>query len=174
MTAMVRFVAGLLILAAALPELPRYRAETQLAHAGQQIDAVLRGGARGAEAVDAARQAEASASAAAIWLPGDPRPPLHRAVALMLLARTGEATDVLEAAIRVGERPELVLNLGRARFQGGDPAGADRAYLRAAWAAPAVLSTLPRPMRTELLHRVARREEELREGRSTSPPPLDD
>lgn len=174
MKTIARLLAGLLVVAAALPELPRYRAEIQLAQAGRQIDAVLRGGVRGADAVDAARRAEAAARDAATWLPGDARPPLHRAVALMLLARTTEAIDVLDAAIRAGERPELTLNLGRARFQGGDRAGADRAYLRAAWAAPAVLATLPRPMRTELLDRVAQHEDALREGRVTTAPPLDD
>jgi tetratricopeptide (TPR) repeat protein len=168
-----RFFAAILVVAAALPELPRYQAERDLAEAGRQIDHVMRGDVKGLDAVNAAQQAEAKSQSASRWLPGDARPPLHRAVALMLLARTNEAIAVLESAIRVGERPELTLNLGRARFQRGDRQGANRAYLRAAWAAPAVLKTLPRPMRTALLNDVALLEVELRDGRSTLPPALD-
>ena len=168
-----RFLAAILVIAATWPEFPRYRAERDLAEAGRQINQVMRGVVQGLDAVAAAQQAETLSRDAARWLPGDARPPLHRAVALMLLARTNEAIAVLESAIRAGERPELTLNLGRARFQSGDRQGADRAYLRAAWAAPAVLKTLPMPMRTALLDEVERLDVELREGRSTRPPALD-
>lgn len=168
-----RVVLVLTVWIAAWPEIPRYRAERDLALASQRIDQVMRGGVRGAEAVDAAAQAEALANGAAAALPGDPRVPLHRGVALMLLGRSREAVAVFEEAVRFGERPELTLNLGRARFQDGDVEGADRAYLRAAWAAPSVLATLPKPMRAALLDEVARLEHALHEGRLPGPPPLD-
>lgn len=166
-----RILGVVLVLGAAMPEVPRYRAEQHLTEAGQHIDALMRGRIVGAEAVAAAQQAEGLAAMSAVSLPGDARPPLHRAVALMLLGRADEAASVLEQAIADGERPEFTLNLGRVRTMQGDAAAADRAYLRAAWASDAVLNTLPQAMRDDLTARVRERETSWRHGQTDAAPP---
>ena len=79
---------------------------------------------------------------------------------------------MLDVAIAQGERPELTLNLGRARTARGDVDGANAAYLRTAWASPLALATLPRPMRGTLLDAAARHEQALRAGRVSAPPSL--
>jgi hypothetical protein len=167
-----RVLAILALLAAVLPEAQRYRAEALLADANGRLDAVLHGEARGPDAGRAVAQAALSAEQAARWLPGDPRPPLAQGIALLFQQRGKEAEAVLAAAVAQGERPELTLNLGRARGISGDAAGADAAFLRAAWVGPAAVATLPAPLRKELSERVAVLEIELREGRLGSPPPI--
>lgn len=164
------FVAVLIALGAALwPEFGRYRGEWLLADANARLTQALRGNGAAASvqtALDHARRAEAV-------LPADPRPPLAAAIALLLLQRSGEAKTILEHAIASGERPELTLNLGRARGMLGDENGAQAAFLRTAWASPAAIATLPAFLRTTLLEQVRVHEDELRDGRLSQAPPLD-
>jgi len=163
----------LILLALLWPEFARYRGEYRLRSAGADVERVMRGVDQGAASVASAQHARAAAATAATLLPADPRAALIEAVALMLLGQSDAAQSVLSRAIAAGERPELTLNLGRARFQGGDEAGAHRAYLRSAWAAPAAIATLPRAMQDELNAEVARLEIELQAGRLRAPPSLD-
>ncbi|TCO43171.1 hypothetical protein [Dokdonella fugitiva] len=165
------FVAGAsLALAAALwPEVAAYRAERQLADANARLAAALRGAATPASVQAALVDARAAMAAT----PGDPRAPLSASIALLLLRRAEEAKVVLEHAIASGERPELTLNLGRARGTLGDEAGAQAAFLRTAWASPAAIATLPSALRARVLERVGELEAELRDGRLDRPPPLD-
>lgn len=164
------FVAALVALMMALwPEFGRYRAEWLLADANARLAGALRGSATAASvqaALDDARRAMTA-------LPGDPRPALAASVALLMLKRSGEAKAVLEYALVSGERPELTLNLGRARGTLGDERGAQAAFLRTAWASPAAISTLPAPLRNALLERVRALEDDLRAGRLAEIPPLD-
>ena len=168
-----RVIAMLVVLALVAPEIRREQAERQLAQATARIDPVLRGDLQGAPAVAAAADAATLAAAAARALPGDPRPPLPGAIAAMLLGRTDVAVTLLDAAIDEGERPEFTVNLGRARAMQDDMAGADRAYLRSAWASELALATLPAAMRDDLLARVRLLEAALHRGTLDVPPPLD-
>lgn len=172
MNRLARVFAIAFLLALLLPELPRYRAEAVLADAHARLDAVLHGQLRGTAARDATAQALVDAQRAGQRLPGDPRAPLAEGLALLFQQRGREAAAVLTAAIAQGERPELTLNLGRARGISGDAAGADAAFLRTAWASPASIATLPAAMRADLSQRVGTLETALREGRLEMAPPL--
>jgi predicted Zn-dependent protease len=154
------------------PEFARYAAEHRLAAANGRLERALRGIDRGDAALASVRIAGDAARAAAVALPGDPRPPLQQGIALILQGRSKEAIEVLDAAIAEGDRPELTINLGRARSATGDDAGAAAAYLRTAWASPAAISTLPSALRDTLQAEVAQREAALRAGQLDAPPPL--
>lgn len=154
------------------PEFGRYRAEWLLAEANVRLDRVLRGIDRGEGALGAADRARVLAHDAGLLLPNDPRPPLLESVALILRRQGSDAIRVLEAALARGERPELTLNLGRARGITGDEAGAMAAFLRTAWASPGAIATLPAAIREPLLEQVKELEVELRAGRLRAPPPL--
>lgn len=164
------FTAALVATAAALwPEFGCYRAEWLLADANARLAAALRGNATAAS-VDVAL---ADARGAMAALPGDPRPPLAASIALLMLKRSGEAKTLLEHALASGERPELTLNLGRARGTLGDERGAQAAFLRTAWASPAAIATLPSSMRSTLLEQVHALEDDLHDGRLARVPSLD-
>ncbi|MES2932485.1 MAG: hypothetical protein V4805_03240 [Pseudomonadota bacterium] len=154
------------------PEFGRYRAEWMMAEANNQLDRVLRGVDRGTEAQHGIEQARNLAHLARLQLPTDSRAPLLEAVALILGRQGAAAIQVLDAAIAQGERPELTINLGRARGISGDEKGATAAFLRTAWANPGAISTLPAAMRAPLLDQVTSLEAELRAGRMMEPPPL--
>ena len=166
---------GLLVVLAALlvwPELPRYRAERLLAETNARLERVLRGVEPQATAVASVRMAADAARRAAELLPPEPRPALARSIALVMTRRLDEAVAVLDAAIASGERPELTINLGRARAARGDEAGARRAYVRTAWAAPGAVGTLPAAMRASVLEEVAALEVKLRAGELKEIPTL--
>ena len=166
-------VAAIVALAAMLwPELPRYRAEWTLADADARLSAALEGTLKGSAAVSATTDALGMAREAIAALPGDPRPVQSASVALLLLQRGDEAVALLEPAVAAGERPELTINLGRARGIRGDEKGADAAFLHTAWANPMSIATLPKAMRGPLLDRVAELERQLREGQLRQPPAL--
>ncbi len=166
-------LAAISLMAALLwPEFGRYRAEWRLADADLRLTAVLDGTLKGCAAVSATEDALHLAQQAVSARPGDPRPLQSESVALLLLRRGDQAVALLEPAVAAGERPELTLNLGRARGIGGDEKGSDAAFLRTAWANPSAIATLPKSMRGPLLDRVKELEQQLHEGRLQQPPPL--
>ncbi len=172
MTLVLRALAMFVLAMLLWPECARYRAEWMLRQANERLDRVLRGVDRGAVGLRIVDEAAALARRSAVWLPADPRPPLLEGIALILRGDGGAAIAVLDAAIKAGERPELTLNLGRARSIVGDEAGANAAYLRSAWASPAAIDTLPKTMRASFLQQVSQLESKLRDGRLEAPPPL--
>lgn len=163
------FTAVLLVLGAMLwPEVADYRSEWRIAEANARLAQALRGKGSVASVETALDQAHAAMAAS----PADSRAALAASIALLLLQRAGEAKPILEHAIAAGERPELTLNLGRARGALGDEAGAQAAFLRSAWASPAAIATLPSTLRASLLERVRALEDALREGQLDRAPPL--
>ena len=163
------FVAALFVLGAMLwPEVADYRSEWRLADAEARLALALRGKGSVASVEAALGQARAAMAAS----PADSRAALAASVALLLLQRPGEAKPILEHAIAAGERPELTLNLGRARGALGDETGAQAAFLRSAWASPAAIATLPSALRASLLERVRTLEDALRAGHLDRAPPL--
>jgi hypothetical protein len=162
----------LLLVAMAWPEARRYRAEWLLADANGRLSDALHGTTTGDAAVRSTETAFVQASEVMALLPDDPRPALSASVALLLLHRGAEAQTILNAAIQQGERPELTLNLGRARGILGDESGAHAAFLRTAWASPAAVSTLPSAIRVPLLDQVAQLEKELHAGTLMQAPSL--
>ena len=167
-----RMLAIALAAAVLWPELQRYRAEWWLGEANARLEAALGGTLKGGAAVSSTGDALRLAQQAMHALPGDPRPVQSASVALLLLQRGNEAIALLEPAIAAGERPELTLNPGRARGISGDEKRADAAFLRAAWASPLAIATLPKAIRGPLLDRVAELERQLHEGRLQQPPEL--
>ena len=172
MNVLLRSLLALALVALAWPEIGSYRGETLLADAGARLSAALQGATRGEEAVTSVQAAYTEVQRAADLLPADQRPALSAGIALLLLRRGADATAILDAAIAQGERPELTLNLGRARGIVGDERGAQAAFLRTAWASPAAVATLPAALRGPLLERVRSLEEDLRAGRLQQAPPL--
>ncbi len=154
------------------PKLAAYRAEWMLAQANTRLDRVLRGVDQGTSGMKAVEEAALLAHQSALLLPSDPRPALLEGIALILHGEGATAIAVLDDAIAKGERPELTLNLGRARTIVGDTSGANAAYLRTAWASPAALATLPKAMRETLQAEVLQLEIALRAGQLYAPPPL--
>ena len=157
----------LLVVATALlawPEVERYRAERLLADANARLERVLRGAEPAASAVASVQAAHDLAQRAGELLPPEPRPALAQSIALILTRQLDAAVALLDTAIAQGERPELTINLGRARAALGDEAGAHRAYLRTAWAAPSAIGTLPKAMRESVLGEVEVLEAKLRDG----------
>ena len=173
MSATLRWSTVFVLFAMLVPELGRQRGEWQLAQAHDAIARVLSGRDSGATALARLQLAEAQSSNAGAALDGDVRALLIEALATMAMQRSDDAIALLRDAVAKAERPELVVNLGRAYFQRGDAAAADQAYLRAAWSSDAALATLPAAMRVELQGRVRALEADLVAGRHAAlPPPL--
>jgi hypothetical protein len=160
----------LLLAAGVAPEVSRYAAEHRLRQATTALAQIV---ARPAAPAETVRRLErvAGVAAAAAGLPGDWRP--HQvAGAARLLAGQGEAALAhYRAALALGERPEVDLNIGRALAALGRDEAARAAGLRAAWIAPAVLAGLPPGSRAALGAELERLERELRAGRLAAPPP---
>ena len=172
MKSLLRIALAALVAALLWPEFARYRAEWTLSEANARLEAVLSGKLKGSAAVTTTEDALRLTQDAIAVMPGDARPIQSASVALLLLQRGKEAIALLEPAIAAGERPELTINLGRARGISGDEKGATAAFLRTAWANPAAIATLPKSIREPLLERVKELELQLHEGRLQQPPPL--
>jgi hypothetical protein len=154
------------------PEWQRYRAEWWLAAGNARLTGVLNATVTGPDAVAVTQEALHFAQLAAAFLSDDPRPVQSASIALLMLQRGDEAIALLEPAIRAGERPELTINLGRARGISGNAVGADAAFLRTTWINPASTASLPSAIRQPLLVRVKEMEQQLRDGHLHEPPPL--
>ncbi len=114
------------------------------------------------------------ATSAADGLPGDPRPWILAGSARLVAGEPDRAIDHYRQALALGERPETVLNLGRAYEALGQTEKARAAYVRALWVSPALLPALLPDVAQPLSAEVARLEAQLRAGRLKAPPPLPD
>jgi tetratricopeptide (TPR) repeat protein len=152
-------------------EIWSYRAEWKIAQANALIEAVLLGRTSAGLAVENAQRAQAAAKAANQLLHHDPRALLAEANALVMLGRGNEAIASLNQRLAYAERPELWVALGRALAAVGDEAGAQAAFLRAAWISPLSIATLPRAARTKFLEVSAQREAEATHTGDYAPPP---
>ncbi len=126
---------GLVVCMIALlwPEFTRYRAQWRLAEANARIETVLSGQDRSPNTLSSVLTAVQLAKLVIEQNPNDPNAILIEGIGLIMLGQGEQAMQRFETAIAQGERPEFVLNLGRARNSTGDEAGARQAYLRAAW-----------------------------------------
>ncbi|TLM68490.1 MAG: tetratricopeptide repeat protein [Deltaproteobacteria bacterium] len=105
--------------------------------AGLLGEAYLRLGMRSLEARDEAAAREAFASAKD-YLPDDPRPWQGTAIAWLHAGQPAAALGELHEALALaGERPELLVLLGRAHYAAGDLAQAEDAWQKAAELEPA-------------------------------------
>jgi hypothetical protein len=167
-----RYLAIVVLLASGLFLVARYSGEWRLARATDLIDATLRGKVEFSQRARVVGEALALAESAAWQLPHDARRELVVASALTILGRGGEALARLGPEVVRAERPELVVALGRAYASTGDDISARAAFLRAGWAAPASLATLPRAARDDLLNQATALGAQLVTGQLTTAPPL--
>ena len=167
-------IAGVIaIVVVAWPEFPRYRAERLLAEANARIESMFRGRVPPSDAQRVAGEADRLAVRAGASLSDDPRPWLASGIARLIERRPQQALEALQHARSLGERPEVTINIGRARGVGGDAAGAHRAFVRTAWINPAAVATLPAALRRQVLDEVSEQEARLVRGELDAPPPLD-
>jgi hypothetical protein len=167
-------VAGLAILllaAAVAPEVSRYAAERSLQRATAAVGLIAARPPAAPGAAPILEQAAVAAAGVADHLPGDWRP-LQVAGAARLLAGQAEAAlEHYRAALALGERPEVDVNMARALAALGRHEAARAALLRAAWISPGMLVVLPASSRPILAAALERLEGDLRAGRLPAPPP---
>lgn len=164
-------VAAILALILLIPEWRAYQAEAALLKANLLMNAALTGQLPEQQPLQAVEQLIVLARQARAGLPADPRPVLAEGMGLLMLSRLDEAEQVFVDAIRLGERPEILVNYGRVLAARGDHDGAHAAMLRAAWIAPGSIQTLPRAMRETLDTEIQAYERGFRAGNPSGPPP---
>ena len=167
-----RVAIALVIVAALLPEFPRYAAERRLYQVSAVLQAVL---LRSRDVPDPGRVvawAATTALSASGALPGDWRPLNLAGSAWLLAGRAEPALDRYREALALGERPEIVVNLGRAYASLGRGDRATSAFVRAAWVSPGLRSTLPKATQAAVRAEVDALEASLASGRLAAPPPL--
>ena len=168
-----RGAAAAVLLAGALaPEFARYRAERLLRVAASAFSIVLTHPSEVLDPAAALDRIAAIGMAAAPGLPGDSRPLILAGGARLASGQLDQAIENYREALRLGERAETDLNLGRAYEGRGDTARSHAAFLRAVWIRPALLPALLPDIAGPLREELARLEAELHAGRLKAPPPL--
>ncbi len=158
------------LVALVLPELPRHRAERSLAALEARVAMLAAAGARPPSAAFV-HAAEESARDLGRWLPGDTRG-LAAAGAAALFARDGAtALRLYGEAITLGERAELVLDVGRAYALLDRRTEALAAFVRAVWLSPRLASELPQAAQPLVATEIERRERALATGDAGAIPP---
>ena len=170
-----RIVRGLLLAGvfawALAPELPRYRAERLLRPATDALRYLLTHPGEVSDPAGALGRIEQIALSAAPGLPGDSRAWILAGSARLAAGNPDGALDRYLTALRLGERAEIDLNIGRARESRGEQERAMVAYLRAVWIAPALFPALLPDVQAPLRAEYDRLVEELKSGRLRAPPP---
>ncbi|HEY2385739.1 MAG TPA: O-antigen ligase family protein [Candidatus Binatia bacterium] len=165
-------LATLVLLGAAAPEVARYRAERQLRGLTSLAQALF---AQPGHVRDARRiltSLNAAALALAPALPGDARAPILAGSSLLVAGDADGALERYGRALALGERPEIVLNEGRALALRGDAAAAQAAFVRAVWASPMLLDAIPETERAEVGAAIDETARALLAGRLVRPPAL--
>jgi tetratricopeptide (TPR) repeat protein len=170
---LLRLAAAIALVALLRPEIARYRGEREVRRGSDALRRAL-GSASSAEARPEIYRAAVLAARATRRLPGDPRPRLLAGSARLVSGQGLEALDFYRDALATGERAEIDLNLGRAHALAGERPEAQTALLRALWISPALAPALPAALSKRLLEDVAKRENDLRAGLMSEPPPLPD
>jgi tetratricopeptide (TPR) repeat protein len=170
-----RILRGLLLAGALAwvlaPELPRYRAERILHSASDALRYLITHPADVADPRGALGRIEQAALSAAAGLPTDSRPWILAGSSRLVASNADGALEHYRAALGLGERAEIDLNMGRAWETRGDSQKAMAAWLRAVWIAPALFPALLPDVQATLRAEYDRRVADLRAGRLTSPPP---
>ena len=162
-----------LILIALVPEYYRYAAERLLYRTSSVVRAAVFARPREATSKTAVLvEAASTARDAARALPGDWRPLTIAGGALLLAGRPDQAIETYRAALALGERPEIVLNMGRAYASSGRIDSARAAYLRAAWISPPVLTGLSKATQDALRPDLEALERQHARGELGAPPTL--
>ncbi len=161
----------LVLVAVLAPELARYQAEHKLYAATGAFYALRANPKQAANPGRALDWVTTQAIDAASALDGDPRPWLVAAGAQMLARKPGAAVDLYRHVLRLGERPEIELNLGQAYLLLGDQQRAATALMRGGWVAPILLDTLVPTTRDAIRIAIRDRQAAFERGEITAPPP---
>lgn len=165
-----RGLAVALVLVALWPQVGRYAGERHLRRA---VVALLSASALPADARPALlAQAVAEAHQAVRLLPYDHRPWLAAGSSHLLGRQAEAARQACRYALECEERPEILLNLGRAYAVLDRRPEALAAFVRAVWFNPEFLSELPLAARPLVVQRIGKGEGLLRAGHLWGPPPL--
>ena len=161
-----------LIVALALPEVPRFSGEHAIARASAVVQAASTSSAF-PPAPSLLRMATESACAAERWIPGDTRGLVTAGAAALFQGDPAKGLDLYARAFARSERAEIDLDLGRAYAMLDRRPEALAAFVRAVWLSPALESALPEAARPLVAREVARREAALaaREASAIPPPP---
>ena len=143
MTRALRLAAVLLLLAALVPDVRRHAGERSLYRATALLGSALTGSVPGTDPRRLAEAARDLAAGASAVLPFDPRPPLVEGAARLALGDAPRAEERFRESVERAEKPEALVNLGRALLLRGRPEDARQVFIRAAWLHPASLATLP-------------------------------
>ena len=165
-----RVALALLIVAAIVPELFRYAAERRLYQASAVVRSVFSAPRGMPNPGNLVAWAISLASNVAADLPRDWRALNLEASALLIAREPERALGRYREALKLGERPEIDVNMGRAHASLGRHDLAAAAFLRAVWISPGLLSRLPSASREALRPQLAALEAELVNGRLAAPP----
>jgi tetratricopeptide (TPR) repeat protein len=165
-------LAGAVLLALlAWPELSRYRAERRLGDATNAFRALLERASDPETGRNLLVVGEAALAVTPL-LPGDPRPWILGGSAFLVTSQPQPALETYREAFQTGERAEIDLNLGRAYSMLGRRDNAERAFVRAGWVSPEMLSSMPDASREKVAAEIQKLTRDLYGGRMTEPPPL--
>ena len=150
----------------------RYHAEREIRAASDALRYVLTHSAELPDAAGALDRVANAAAAVRTALPGDSRPLVLEGSARLVRGEPDRARDAYDRANAEGERAETDLNLARALERLGREDEARAGYVRAAWVSPALLGAMLPDVADLTRSRVAKLEEDLKQGILTAPPPL--
>jgi cytochrome c-type biogenesis protein CcmH/NrfG len=156
------------------PELRGYRAERLLRLGTEALRQLVSHPSEVADPAGALSRIEQIALSAAPFLPGDSRPWLLAGSTRLVAGEPDNAILFFRHALELGERAEIDINLGRAYEARADTAKSRAAFLRAIWISPPLIGALLPDVASEIAPEVRSREELLKAGKLTAPPPLAD
>lgn len=170
-----RLALAVVIVALVVPELPRYWGERRLRQVTTNA-AALREGVGAVEQRQRQLRGLSVVAARIRTFPGDWRPLDAAASASLFGKDASNAIRLYGHCLALGERPELVYDLGVAYMNARDSLNADAAFLRAAWLSPAIAQQLDARAPTAYVKRTDELERRLEQGKLTAPdipsPPL--
>jgi O-antigen ligase len=167
-------LACLILARAVWPELPRHAGERALRRVSEGLRFVLQHPTEVGDPQKVLVELAARARAAAVVLPGDPRPWVLAGSAYLVKGDPGLALELYRTALANGERSETDLNMGRAREGLGQPEQAHRAFLRTAWVNPRLIAAMLPDVADPIRREVQDLEVKLRLGQLRQPPPAPD
>ena len=167
-------LACLILARAVWPELPRHAGERALRRVSEGLRFVLQHPTEVGDPQKVLVELAARARAAAIVLPGDPRPWVLAGSAYLVKGDPGLALELYRTALANGERSETDLNMGRAREGLAQPEQAHRAFLRSAWVNPRLIDAMLPDIADPIRREVQDLEVKLRLGQLRQPPPAPD
>lgn len=160
---MLRVAAAIVLLLLVVPEFARYAAERRLRRVTTAA-AMLRTARGGVEQRERELRGLSETARGIHTWPGDWRPLEAAASASLFGKDPAGAIRLYRRCLALGERPDVVYDLGVAFANVRDAARADAAFLRAAWLSPAIAGQLDARAPTAYMKRTDAIEQRLESG----------